>query len=1165
MGKVTGLGVQSVNCFGHNVRGLSDEKLEEVVEHMKRRRLYVYVMQETWRVGDFQQESDGFLFINHGHPERRCNRGSGGVGFVLSPNARLAWEAAGSKVMYYGERIVAIKLKIPDASGREVDVMMASAYAPIGASPVEERETFLAELAECENACGANEVWAASIDANASLGTRRDDKCKVLGPAGNTWVNKAGRLMYQTLAENRLVSCGTFFLRKEYNTWSHPGRRTGYSLDHWLMRRGDLKRIERCQVDKRLTVDSDHRPMLITIRISKRRPGNRLRRPQDGGGGGGGKGRERTDRRILLKPEGRDAFVNSVVKAAEDEYISCVPRLFDPHTAARPEISEYELLNECLTLAASEALTGSGDRVRAAWFAAFRDLLVAAIDIRNAAQARFNKDPSRANKTSLRAARTAMKWQVKQAKEAWLEERVEAMNTGKGPEGTHDPRTVWKMVGEIKNGCSTWKAAATVRLKKADGTWCDTTEENAMRFMEHFGKVLNIETSFDPDVLELVEQRPMRPELDEVPLVGEVEDALRQVKSGKASGDSKVPAEFLKALRGSTEGMALLMGAVEAFWLRDVTPEEFNSLRLKTLPKSGDLSNVGKWRGIYLMDIVCKVISKVMERRLNSILLEHGMEAQNGFMGGRGTTDGIFLLYQALLKRREHQQDSFVLLIDLIKAFPGVSRELMYSVLAKFGVPPHLVELIRRLHTGVVAKLTVGSEDKEMPCTSGTKQGDPLAAILFLFVMQACLETLDLEGVEFQTPAMGTAGTGNRMPTGAPWKTKRGWDAYRLWCSLYADDAGIIFPTRAALQEGTQKLYSHFVRFGLSMHVGRKEKDKVTGEEVFGASKTEAMFFPGAGKAYTAEDTSLIWVDGTEGIARFTKSFKYLGSLLVPSLSSTAEVDKRLTAAGGAFGALRKCVFGNKDISYRVQGKVYQALILSILLYGSECWTLGSADRSRIVRFHRRCVRTICRVNLRMTMQGRIKTKTLLQRCGCQTMDYYINVRCLRWAGHLVRMPRERLPRQLFFSKVCHVRKLGGQFLTYGARVQREVDKAMEWADATTRRKMTGRRGVGWMKYAGSGVTGKEARDVCRARWRAFIRSGRRVEPAPRRTGRAKAVVDLWFEAGPIPIGAPVMYSQSFNHWYNHQQEWMGGLTDAAQYARFCVHWAAAKARGEVV
>jgi hypothetical protein len=182
--------------------------------------------------------------------------------------------------------------------------------------------------------------------------------------------------------------------------------------------------------------------------------------------------------------------------------------------------------------------------------------------------------------------------------------------------------------------------------------------------------------------------------------------------------------------------------------------------------------------------------------------------------------------------------------------------------------------------------------------------------------MQACLETLDLEGVEFQTPVAGKAGATEKfMPTGVRWQTKRGWDTYRLWCSLYADDAGIIFPTRAALQEGTQRLYSHFVRFGLSMHVGRKEKDKTTGEMVFGASKTEAMFFPGVGKDYEEEDTSFIWVDGIDGIARFTKSFKYLGSLLVPSLNSSAEVDKRLAAAGGAFGVLRKCVFGNHDIS----------------------------------------------------------------------------------------------------------------------------------------------------------------------------------------------------------------------------------------------------------
>ena len=1151
----TGPGVQSVICFGHNVRGLRDEKLEELVEHMKVRKMWTYAVQETWRESDFQLESGGYLFINHGYPERRCNRGSGGVGFVLSPDARKAWEAAGSKVMYFGERIVAINLRLMDMDGRDVDVMLVSAYAPIGASLVAEREKFLSELVECEGACGEKTVWLASIDANAALGTKRGAKDLVLGPSGNPWVNKAGKLMYQVLAENRLVSCASFFIRKTwYNSWFNPCNRLGYQLDHWLVRRKDLKRVRGCWVDSKQTVESDHSPVVFKLNISRRRPGNRLRRPQEGG-----KKKGKVDRRKLLTPEGKESFVEAVEKAAMDEYINCAARLFDPQIEAKPEISEYVLLNECLAQAASEVLTGTGDRVRATWFEAYREKLTAAIDIRNAAQSRFNDNPSRGNKTSLRAARGAMKWQVKQAKEAWLEERVQAMNTGNGPEGTHDPRTVWKMVGEIKDGCSTWKKAATVRLRKADGTWCETAEENAMRFMEHFGKVLNIKTSFDPTVLELVKQRPMRPKLDKAPSVKEVEAALKKMKSGKASGDSKIPAEYLKALRGSPQGMALLMGAIEDFWSRDVTPEEWNSLRLKTLPKSGDLSNVGKWRGIYLMDIVCKAVSKVMERRLNTILTEFGMEAQNGFMGGRGTTDGIFLLYQALLKRREHQQDSWVLLIDLIKAFPGVSRELMYAVLGKFGVPPHLVALIKRLHTGVVAKLTVGSEDKEMTCTSGTKQGDPLAAILFLFVMQACLETLDLEGVEFQTPVAGKAGATEKfMPTGVRWQTKRGWDTYRLWCSLYADDAGIIFPTRAALQEGTQRLYSHFVRFGLSMHVGRKEKDKTTGEMVFGASKTEAMFFPGVGKEYEEEDTSFIWVDGIDGIARFTKSFKYLGSLLVPSLNSSAEVDKRLAAAGCAFGALRKCVFGNHDISYVVQGKVYRALVLSILLYGSECWTLTAKDRMRLIRFHRRCVRTICRVSLRLTMRCRIRTKTLLKRCGCQTMDYYINVRCLRWAGHLVRMPRDRLPRQLFFSKVPAPRRGGGQRLTYGARVEREVRRALREAEVSVERKITGRRGIGWIAYAGSGEMAQKEKDECRVRWREFIQSGKVIEVAPKQRRARRAPV------GPLPMetempvapdGVPAFMSPEFCNFIALAAEWMGGLSGAEQYVRFIAKW----------
>ena len=176
------------------------------------------------------------------------------------------------------------------------------------------------------------------------------------------------------------------------------------------------------------------------------------------------------------------------------------------------------------------------------------------------------------------------------------------------------------------------------------------------------------------------------------------------------------------------------------------------------------------------MDSVCKLISKILQQRLDKILIEHGLECQNRFMGGRGTTDGISILYQALLKRREHQQASWVVLLDLIKAFPGVPRDLMFNILSKFGVPIKMVNFIRLLHTNVVAKFAIGTGDDETTtCTSGTKQGDPMAATLFLYVIQACLETVDLKGVEFQVPKEAFIGTKNHGPSGVKVDRHRKW------------------------------------------------------------------------------------------------------------------------------------------------------------------------------------------------------------------------------------------------------------------------------------------------------------------------------------------------------------------------------------------------------
>ena len=87
--------------------------------------------------------------------------------------------------------------------------------------------------------------------------------------------------------------------------------------------------------------------------------------------------------------------------------------------------------------------------------------------------------------------------------------------------------------------------------------------------------------------------------------------------------------------------------------------------------------------------------------------------------------------------------------------------------------------------------------------------------------------------------------------------------------------------------------------------------------------------------------------------------FPYLGSTIQSSARAEVDVSSRLTQASKAFRALRKAVFGNKDLTLETKCAIYQACVLSVLLYGSECWTPLRRDFRRLNAFHHRCVRTV--------------------------------------------------------------------------------------------------------------------------------------------------------------------------------------------------------------
>ena len=98
--------------------------------------------------------------------------------------------------------------------------------------------------------------------------------------------------------------------------------------------------------------------------------------------------------------------------------------------------------------------------------------------------------------------------------------------------------------------------------------------------------------------------------------------------------------------------------------------------------------------------------------------------------------------------------------------------------------------------------------------------------------------------------------------------------------------------------------------------------------------KTEFMVI---GAAVSVDDQQHLAVGG--GLIEWVDPFPYLGSAIVDKGSTDVEVDKRITNDSKAFRALRQSVFDGCHLSIKTKRCVYQACVLSTLLYRSNCWT----------------------------------------------------------------------------------------------------------------------------------------------------------------------------------------------------------------------------------
>jgi hypothetical protein len=76
------------------------------------------------------------------------------------------------------------------------------------------------------------------------------------------------------------------------------------------------------------------------------------------------------------------------------------------------------------------------------------------------------------------------------------------------------------------------------------------------------------------------------------------------------------------------------------------------------VPKTGNLSDPNKWRGVMLMDVCSKIFSLMMNARAFKLLTEHGTWFQFGGTSELECCDFLFLLKTMLNMEKNHNLPS---------------------------------------------------------------------------------------------------------------------------------------------------------------------------------------------------------------------------------------------------------------------------------------------------------------------------------------------------------------------------------------------------------------------------------------------------------------------------------------------------------------------------
>ena len=353
-----------------------------------------------------------------------------------------------------------------------------------------------------------------------------------------------------------------------------------------------------------------------------------------------------------------------------------------------------------------------------------------AIQAREQAYQSYQVSPSTASHSTFISARNRCKTIIRRAKHSFVQRKCDNLTA------SPSNNSLWSLAKNVSNNfCN----SSFPPLFRPDGSIACSPSEKATLFGSLFSANSSLDDSGAPAPSDLPLSHTMPPLIISH---HKVRRALLALDVKKAHGPDGVPARFLKEF--ADELSPVLSRLFRLILNTHTYPTPWKHPLVQPVPKKGDRSNPSNYRPIALTSTIAKVFESLLNAHFLKHLESHSLlsDHQYGFRKARSTGDLLSYLTHVWSSSLRDFGESYVVALDISKAFDRVWHAALLAKLPAYGFTPPLCNLISSfLSNRFISVVVDGATSAPFPISSGVPQGSVISPTLFLLFINDLLQS----------------------------------------------------------------------------------------------------------------------------------------------------------------------------------------------------------------------------------------------------------------------------------------------------------------------------------------------------------------------------------------------------------------------------------------